>query len=231
LRSKLHRGAGFIAGSVLFLCVAPNLRSHDPITTKLTWNREISRIVYKRCGACHHAGAKAMDLTTYEQARPWAKAIRDEVLARRMPPWGAVKGVGDFAGDPSLTQSEIDMFVAWVEGGAPEGERADLPTMLPSFRLAPQPHPRYSRSFTVSSELILNRVTEVIAVRPQSLPEGGSVDAWATRPDGSIERIIWLTDFRPAWIRTYVFREPVTLPAGTKLRVNGTAGSLIVYSR
>src|SRR2546422_700161 len=94
LNKLLSRGAGFLAGSAILLF------PHDPITTKLTWNREISRIVYKRCGSCHHQGGRAMDLTTYELARPWAKAIRDEVLARRMPPWGAVKGVGEFAGDP-----------------------------------------------------------------------------------------------------------------------------------
>ena len=79
--------------------------SHDVITTKLTWNREISRVIYKRCASCHRAGGPAMSLTTYEEARPWAKAIRDRVVARSMPPWGAVKGVGAFQNDPSLTET------------------------------------------------------------------------------------------------------------------------------
>ena len=73
-----------------------------------------------------------MSLMTYEEARPWAKSIRDEVLARRMPPWGAVKGVGEFRDDPSLSQIEIDMIVNWVEGGAPEGD-IYLP-VAPQFR-------------------------------------------------------------------------------------------------
>ena len=68
-----------------------------------------------------------MSLTTYDEARPWAKAIRDEVAARRMPPWGAVAGIGDFAGDPSLSTPEIDLLIAWVEGGAPEGDPVYLP--------------------------------------------------------------------------------------------------------
>ena len=68
-----------------------------------------------------------MPLLTYEQARPWAKAIRDEVLNRRMPPWDAVKGVGQFRDDPSLTQPEMDLLVSWVEGGAPEGNPVYLP--------------------------------------------------------------------------------------------------------
>ena len=58
----------------------------------------------------------------YEEARPWAKAIRDEVLNRRMPPWDAVKGFGQFRDDPSLSQVEMDMVVGWVEVGAPLGD-------------------------------------------------------------------------------------------------------------
>ena len=62
----------FIRGLVLF---PASLGAHEPITTKLTWTQEISRIVYKRCSACH--GEKsAIPLMNYEDARPWAKAIR-----------------------------------------------------------------------------------------------------------------------------------------------------------
>src|ERR1700752_2678642 len=118
LRCKNHR----LKTVFLLLLAAPYAGlSHDIITTKLTWNREISRVVYKRCAACHRDGGAAMSLMTYDDARPWAKAIRDQVVARSMPPWGAVKGVGSFQNDPSLTEIEIQMLVAWVEGGAPKG--------------------------------------------------------------------------------------------------------------
>src|SRR4051812_11822963 len=71
--------------------------AHEPITTKLTWTQEISRIFYKRCVSCHReGGASPMSLATYDEARPWAKAIKEEVLERRMPPWGAVRGIGEF---------------------------------------------------------------------------------------------------------------------------------------
>src|ERR1051325_6403616 len=89
---------------------------HDPITTKVTWSREVSRIVYARCLACHPA------FEHYEQARPWAKAIEEEVLNRRMPPWNAVKGFGRFQNDQGLTQQELTVISDWVEGGAPEGD-------------------------------------------------------------------------------------------------------------
>jgi len=74
------------------------LLAHDPITTKITWDAEISRIVNRRCISCHAAGS-SVDLSTYELARPWAKAIRNQVLQRSMPPWGAVKGFGEFRRD------------------------------------------------------------------------------------------------------------------------------------
>jgi hypothetical protein len=68
-----------------------------------------------------------MSLGTYEEARPWAKAIKEELLEKRMPPWHAMKGYGEFRNAPSLTQREIDMIVNWVEGGAPKGDEKDLP--------------------------------------------------------------------------------------------------------
>jgi len=117
--------------AVIFLCLlSPRMtvRAHDVITTKLTWNREISRIVTLRCAACHHTGGGAFSLMTYAEARPWAVAIKEEVLSRRMPPWGAVKGFGDFRNDQGLTAEQIEWITAWVGGGVPEGDPADLET-------------------------------------------------------------------------------------------------------
>jgi mono/diheme cytochrome c family protein len=92
---------------------------HDVITTKITFDREIIRIVNARCASCHREGGSAFSLTTYEQARPWAKAIQEEVLERTMPPWGAVKGFGEFRNDQALTPEQIELVADWVEGGAP----------------------------------------------------------------------------------------------------------------
>jgi hypothetical protein len=68
-----------------------------------------------------------MSLATYEDARPWAKAIKEEILEKRMPPWRPVKGYGEFRNAPSLTQREVDLIVNWVEGGAPRGDEKELP--------------------------------------------------------------------------------------------------------
>jgi hypothetical protein len=68
-----------------------------------------------------------MSLITYDEARPWARAVKQKVVAREMPPWGADPHIGKFANDPSLSEAEITTIAAWVDGGAPEGNRADLP--------------------------------------------------------------------------------------------------------
>lgn len=63
-----------------------------------------------------------MPLITYRETRPWAKAIKQAVLARKMPPWFADPAVGKFKNQSSLTQREMDMIAAWVDGGAAEGD-------------------------------------------------------------------------------------------------------------
>jgi len=113
--------------------------SHDIITTPITFDREIARIIYAHCASCHHEGGAAFSLMTYKEARPWAEAIKDEVLGDTMPPWGAVKGFGDFRNDQALTPEQIELIVNWNDGGKPEGEEKDLPHELPKFEaLAPK---------------------------------------------------------------------------------------------
>src|SRR5580704_9464968 len=113
-----------------FLFVSLSLaQAHDIITTKITFSKEISRLIYKRCAACHRDGGSAFSLMTYEQARPWAKAIKEETLERRMPPWEAVKGFGEFRDDRGLTQEDLETISNWVEGGAPEGDPKYLPPL------------------------------------------------------------------------------------------------------
>jgi hypothetical protein len=197
--------------------LAPAALAHDTITTKLLWTQEISRIVNKHCVSCHREGGTAMSLTTYADARPWAKAIRDEVAARRMPPWGAVKGVGEFRSDPSLTQIEIDMLVNWVEGGAPKGDDVYLPPEPHFSAEAKPPQARRELMVTTDSALTLAASAELAGLRPVRLAAGGSLEVTAYRPDGGVERLIWIRGWRPEWERTYYFLRPVRLPKGTRI--------------
>ena len=60
-----------------------------------------------------------MPLLSYDEARPWAKAVKEAALTRHMPNWQAVRGYGDFSNDPSLSPFEIALIAAWADGGAP----------------------------------------------------------------------------------------------------------------
>ena len=68
-----------------------------------------------------------MSLMTYEETRPWARAIKQRVVKREMPPWTADAPHGVFKNDPRLSQKEIDTIAAWVDGGALRGDDRDLP--------------------------------------------------------------------------------------------------------
>jgi len=90
---------------------------------EITFHKQIEPILQARCQGCHRPGEAApMSLLSYQEARPWAKAIREAVLVRKMPPWFADPAHGVFANDRRMPQEEIDRIVAWVDGGAKEGD-------------------------------------------------------------------------------------------------------------
>jgi hypothetical protein len=206
----------------LLVCVVGaglTLRAHDVISTKLTWSREVSRIVYKRCVSCHREGGSAFSLVNYDESRPWAKAIKEEVLARRMPPWNAVKGFGEFKNDVGLTQEQIEIVADWVEGGAPEGDPALLPPTPDTAQQAKSAQPS-GGSVEISGMLELLQTSEFSAIRPGKLERGASVQVTAVRPDGSVEPLLWVENFNPGYDQPYYFARPLRLPAGSRIQVS-----------
>ncbi len=102
----------------------------SPAAAQTTFTKDVAPILQKRCQVCHRANTFApMSLLTYEQTRPWARSIKEKVVLREMPPWYIDKNVGvrHFNNDVSLSDQEIATIVKWVDGGAPEGNRADMP--------------------------------------------------------------------------------------------------------
>ena len=86
-----------------------------------TW-RDVQPVMERRCIQCHQKGEVApMAFTTYQLVRPYAKAIRQAVLQKTMPPWHAAPGAHSWRNDRSLSGQEIATLVAWAEAGAPEG--------------------------------------------------------------------------------------------------------------
>ena len=93
-----------------------------------TFYKDVLPIVQQHCQTCHRPGQIGpFSLLDYQSARPWAKAIKSAVAARKMPPWLANPEYGHFNNDRSLNQTEIDTIVAWANNGAPAGDPTDAP--------------------------------------------------------------------------------------------------------
>ena len=125
------RSLGVVAGAAAFaaaLLLAPGTaaaQAGDP-----TFTRDVAPILQRSCQSCHREGAIApMSLLTYEETRPWARAIREKVETRTMPPWFIDKNIGvqGFKYDRSLSDAEIETIVDWVDAGAPRGNPVDMP--------------------------------------------------------------------------------------------------------
>jgi hypothetical protein len=100
-------------------------------SSPVTFSKDVLPVLQKHCQECHRPGEAApFPLLTYEEARPWAKAMKEAVLLRKMPPWFADPLIGKFANDRSLSQSDTSTLAAWADQGAPQGDPADAPAPL-----------------------------------------------------------------------------------------------------
>ena len=115
---------------VLGITFSPVAAQSPAPQAQVTFTRDVAPIFQKSCQNCHRPGSIApMSLITYEDARPWARSIKQRVEMRQMPPWHVDRTVGirQFKDDPSLTDQEIATLVAWAGEGAPRGNPADMP--------------------------------------------------------------------------------------------------------
>lgn len=96
--------------------------------TKVTYAKEVSRILQDRCQTCHHAGTAApFSLLSYDDAKHWSGSIQEAVSEKRMPPWHADPKYGKFANDRRLSDTEKKTLLAWIDQGCPLGDKKDLP--------------------------------------------------------------------------------------------------------
>jgi len=138
-----------------FICVTHATSSSTP-----TFSSEVAPILFKHCASCHRPGDIApMSLLTYENARPWARAIREQVASGQMPPWHATQPRGTFANDRRLTEQERDTLIRWVDAGAPQGNAQDLP-----------PPPKFSEGWEIGNpDIVLSMAKEF------EVPESGEI--------------------------------------------------------
>jgi hypothetical protein len=128
----------FFAATVLVVSgsVAPFVirAEQAPAQANVTFTKDVAPIVQRSCENCHRAdGVAPMSLSTYEDARPWARAIKQRTgigpKAGVMPPWYVEKNIGiqQFHNDPSLSDEEIATLAKWADTGAARGNPADMP--------------------------------------------------------------------------------------------------------
>jgi len=88
----------------------------------VTYTKHIAPILQRSCENCHRAGGGGpMPMTSYEEVRPWARAIKTRTglgpHAGVMPPWYAEKNIGiqKYKDDPSLSAAEVAMVAKWAD--------------------------------------------------------------------------------------------------------------------
>jgi len=139
-------------------------------TAAPTFTKDVAPIFQKKCESCHRPDSIApMSLVTYQEARPWARSIRDRVASRNMPPWhiDPTVGIQHYKGDRSLTQKEMDTILAWVAAGSPQGNPADMP---PPVQWADGNDWNYAKEF--------GRPPDLIIKSPKYTQKAGAMDAW-----------------------------------------------------
>jgi hypothetical protein len=133
MRKSEVRSAGVLAlaaGAWFAMAAGATAQTPSP-NAGPTFAKDVAPILQRSCQNCHrHGSIGPMSLLTYEDTRPWARAIKTRVSKRQMPPWNLDTTAGTihkFKDDPSLSEAEISAIVRWVDAGAPRGNAADMP--------------------------------------------------------------------------------------------------------
>jgi hypothetical protein len=216
---------------------SPHVQADDPVSTNVSFNREIIRIIQRKCEPCHTAGGLAFSLSDYRDTRAWGRAIREELVEHRMPPPIVARGYGGYLSDPSLNTREMATFLTWLDGGMPRGDEADRPKTTDAgatgdvgsgsvrLSLPPQTVPAGEnlvvRRVTVDAASIANRSIARVELRPgnRRVLRGAIIFASNGRPASGAPS--WVGAWLP-WQHavvpppTHAFR----LPSGTSLRVD-----------
>ena len=126
----MKRFLGVLIASLAVVGAAATLnRTNASDKAAPTFAKDVAPIIFNKCATCHRPGeAVPMSLTSYQEVRPWAKAVKEQVIEHTMPPWYADPASSlKFRNDRRLSQKEIDTIVLWVDAGSPKGDDADLP--------------------------------------------------------------------------------------------------------
>jgi hypothetical protein len=206
---------------IYLVCLCAPAVAHN-VGNAITWNREITRINYERCAGCHREGGSSFSLMKYQDVQPRAVEIKEAVLSRTMPPWGAVKGFGDFREDQGLSQAELELITDWVDSDTPKGNNPNVLPKEPKFeKFSAYKLPK--NALTLSGDLILKQDIMVGGLLPIKGPSSRSMKIVAVLPDGETKPLLWLYEYDDRYQHPFLFREALDLPAGTLIR--GVSGN------
>ena len=153
------------------------VRTAGQVSREVTFSKDVAPILFTRCAGCHRPGEVApFSLLSFKEARPWAQSIKHQVATRAMPPWKADPHFGEFRDPRTLTDREIATIAAWVDGGAREGNPADLPAA-----------PKFTEGWQIGTPDVVLAMKEPVAI-----PASGTVP-YATYPtDFVLDRDVWV---------------------------------------
>jgi len=153
----------------------------------------------------------------YREVQPRAVDIKKTVLSRRMPPWGAVKGFGDFRNDQGLSQTELELITDWVDSDTPKGNNPNVLPKKPTFDITDS-FKLPLNGISISNEFIVYRELNLDGLFPVKISTGDSARIVASLPDGEIKPLLWLYEYRDGYQHPFLFRKPIILPRGTVIR-------------
>ena len=201
--------------TLLLAGICPDAEAHN-VGDAILWNREISRIFYRRCASCHRDGGTSFALVTFQDVQPRAVEIKEAVLSRRMPPWGAVKGFGDFRNDQGLSQEEIGLINDWVDSNTPRGNNPNALPKVPKFD-KPATYKLPKNAMEVKGTVTLKSALMLDGLFPVKVSSGSSMRIVAVLPDGHTEPLLWLYEYKDSAPHPFFLRKALSLPAGTTI--------------
>jgi hypothetical protein len=175
-----------------------------------TFYKDVLPILQKNCQACHRPGEIApMSLLTYEQTRPWARAIKTAVQTRQMPPWFADPQYGHFANERRMSAGEIETLSAWVDAGAPGGLEADAPPPL-----------AFENGWNIKPDLVVEMP------KPFELPARGTINYKYIVVKTNFKEDMWVTaaEMRPGNSKVLHHGKVWVRPPGSSWMANAVPG-------
>jgi hypothetical protein len=177
----------------------------------VTFTKDVAPILYKSCVECHRPTMFApMSLMTFEDARPWARSIKQRVTARTMPPWGADPAHGTFKNDPRLSDRDVETIAKWVDAGAPKGDDSDMP-----------PAPKLVEGWTIGKPDAVFTMDEEFTI-----PATGAIPYMYFRVPTNLTEDKWIQaiEIKPGARAQVHHVIAFTQPAGSPLKPGGELG-------